>query len=522
MAVQQPNSPEFEKNHYALLTQSLDNAPGDFERNTRTVVWLSFVARSKYLMDDDAIREQIVRRIQSLASVERYKDYEYLLRTTCTKLSQKGVNIQFPGCSKPPIAPDLRFLASGSFGCVYKPALPNISANSTTWESYPENVVKLFGSKANMNRAVASAQSVYDELGHNDGHRLTPYKYKSYRKIDLAGKNAPCAVIKTPGLYVARMPDLGKDFKAVIGDAAFKLRLQRVPIVTIGNQVRKILQQLVALSTLKKIHGDVRETNLMIKQDGTITLVDFDWLYPNDDFFQRYYGYLGFYSNPPESLLFRVLEKMYNDRYNVVKQKKILNNINAEITTYADLHKRFAFYELIYGKKRSTQDLKEFLGMNFAHLNSKYHTDAKWETYAFHFFDEMVKTFDGFGFAFSMLELCAALYTPVFGNEHLNDSDKDMLSDDITNNGVPYTAEELTKNYRFLHGMINRVLRPMARWDIARRITPAAALVELDTLLAVLQAPVPSAPMANAGGGGRSRRWRAKRFKETRRRHHRK
>ena len=514
MAANPPqNSPELEATRYAQLTDSVDTAPAEFERNMRLIRLLTFIGSSKHLYDEAGVRADIIQRVQSIAKDPRFKDYEMFIKPICRKLAQKGESINFPGCAPPPISPDFTYVAKGSFGCVYEPALPNISENGKSWESYPDEVVKFFADKGNRNRAVESATAVYEDLGHDNGHRLKPYTYKSYKKTNIGPKMDNCNILTSKELFPARMPHLGLDFHSVIQSVgAQKVAYQQIPIVKIGAQVKKLLEQLVSLQTKNKIHGDIRETNLMMKTDGTMTIVDFDWLFPKDVFFQRFFNHFGFYNNPPESLLIAYMESLFANKYSLATVKHIIGVVTPTKTSYIETHDRFNFYLMFNLRELNVQDLIEANEANFAYFKRLHGGSANFKTFRYNCFLEMAKTFDSFGFAFCMLELCLKLYISVFESDVPSDADKEMLMAEITNNGIPYSDSGITKAYNFLHALIHQILRPMVDWNIERRKTAAVALAELEPLLATLQAP---------GGGARTRRHH-RRSKGTRRRHHRK
>ncbi len=507
MQAPKPNSPEVEATTYAQLMHSVDTAPEDFERKMRTLTFLRFLNSSKYLLNEPGVRADIKRRIQTIAQQPQIDEYEMFLPSLCAKLATKGESIEFPGCRVPPISPAFRYIAKGSFGCVFKPALPNISANGQQWESYPNNVVKFFRKRTNLNRALRSAQDVYEELGHNDGHRLTPYKYKSYRRLNLGHSAVACNGLGDE-LYLARMPNLGVDFNTVYDYTFMNVApYKEIHVSRIGAQIKKLLTQVVALQTNGKIHGDIRETNLMIKPNGIMTIVDFDWLFPNFEFYRRYYKSFGFYNNPPESLLFGDMQNLFLQKDNAANVRQIIaDNTNPKKTEYVTYQNGFSFYQFFHGRKFNLDDIKVANEANFAHFKNLYGGETVLNSFRYACFSEMAKTFDSFGLAFCLLELLFKLYLPVFGSDVPNEVDKETLRMEITDNKLHYTDLGIAKAYNFLHALINSVLRPMVDWNMTRRKTAATALAELDALLVVLQTP---------GGGGRRTR-RSKRSKGTR------
>jgi hypothetical protein len=231
-----------------------------------------------------------------------------------------GPNME-PSPSPPPPPPrpgprpaiTSEYLASGTEGCIIGPALPNLSENGSTWEEYPENVTKLYKNRDKYNKAQTNTRKIVDLL-HNNSHRVHPYRYKGYMGLNIkSSMRSRCELNRNMPLLPLRMKNLGVSIMDLTRDIGSINTIKNIPFIKILIEIQKVYEQIKRLVNNRYIHGDVRETNIMIQpSDGTITLIDFGWLYPVNEFFKKYEHALGFYSNPPESLLFN--DVYYNIR----------------------------------------------------------------------------------------------------------------------------------------------------------------------------------------------------------------
>ncbi len=204
-----------------------------------------------------------------------------------------------------PIDPSTQFLGKGSFGCVVQPALPN--ENESGWVQYPQNVSKIFRRYTEYRNALNRTQKAHSIMGKNKGHRLNTYKHK-YTTVNVLPPNVRknCKFENGEPIYVSRLPYLGVS----VMDAKYHIsRLQAIPFSKIVQQIQKLFNQIESLQKAKYIHGDIRQNNVMIDPEtGDLTIIDFDYLYPVDEFMSIYP--MGFYSNPPEA---SVMKEMRNE-----------------------------------------------------------------------------------------------------------------------------------------------------------------------------------------------------------------
>jgi serine/threonine protein kinase len=124
------------------------------------------------------------------------------------------------------------------------------------------------------------------------------------------------------------MPSLGIDVTHLdrfdADTRRFRDYLKRVPIITILEQIVKLFEQLNRLISNNHIHGDIRDTNVMLSKEGKITIIDFDLLEPLNDFLDNYGFNMGFYSNPPETLFYSLLPTINSDEIDAFTDRSLL------------------------------------------------------------------------------------------------------------------------------------------------------------------------------------------------------
>lgn len=369
----------------------------------------------------------------------------------------------------PPIPDNLSYVAKGSYGCVIKPGLPNRPNNSNVWQQYPNSVTKLFFDKNDMIKAYNDSKFVYRLLGRNNGHKMYTYKHK-YRSSNIPNNvRTRCKRIgrgRNVRLYPLRMKNLGNDFWALNRDDRYK-KYRSVYVGTILDQILKVMNQIKILVENGFIHGDVRETNLMIQPSGIITLVDFDFLYPVDDYFKV--AHLGFYCNPPETLMYhRIKEFLNTDDPDELFE---IREIDSEIEKYADHHEKFPFVDRNYLNRKATKkDIQSALKDSLFYLTTRLDIEDSNEALQAELRRLLHPSYDGYGFAFTMLEFISYVYPTVIIRVQKPHYDEHLKSR-ITNEGEPYTDLQINVIRTTLHRLVFEVLAPMADLCIQRRIS---------------------------------------------------
>ena len=195
--------------------------------------------------------------------------------------------------------------------------------------------------KSNLQKSIKNYESIYNLLG-NSGHRARTYKHKYYGSNIPTNIRRSCKKISRDSkLYPLRLRDLGRDLYNI--SETYK-SYRSIYVGTILDQILKVMKQLHILAHKGLIHGDVRETNLMIS-DGIITLIDFDFLYPVDEFFEI--AHHGFYCHPPESFIYEKIKFFLNASPDEVERELNLPETKERMEKYVKHHSNFVYADTI-------------------------------------------------------------------------------------------------------------------------------------------------------------------------------
>jgi len=171
-------------------------------------------------------------------------------------------------------------------------------------------------------------------------------------------------------LSLMRTPFLGSSIYHIDETPEEYRALRNIPYQILCAQMLQCMKVVQAIHAAGYIHGDIRETNVLCHLDtGALTIIDFDWLKPFDDFYKDYPIF--FYPHPPEALFIwgRDDISIYNvshdkntnkQSYDVVKNDEAdiyLSNEAAEgvtyfATTYMPKLSSAPFYSIPWEKHR--------------------------------------------------------------------------------------------------------------------------------------------------------------------------
>ena len=386
-----------------------------------------------------------------------------------------------PTSPLPPIPPELSYVAKGAYGCVIKPALPNRVNNYEDWTQYPNNVTKLFFKKGNMKKAYTNSQTMYNLLGRNNGHKTQKYRHK-YRSSNIPNNvRTRCKKIgRNVKLYTLRMKNLGNDFWALDKDHKYK-KYRTIYVGTLLDQILKVMKQLQILVVRKIIHGDVRETNLMIHPEtGIITLIDFDLLYPVDTYFDKVS--LGFYCHPPETLLYKDFKYFINATSAEINTKLAKREIDSKLEKYSKHHLKFQFAKPQYlNRKAKKSQLKSALKDSIFYFTTCMDPDDSNSELQKALGNILLPSYDSYGLAFTLLEFLTFVYPSVtirVQEERFSAS----LKSRISNNGIPYTDEQIIQIRTSLHSLVE-VLEPMADLRVQRRMNIHTGVERMEAIV---------------------------------------
>jgi hypothetical protein len=268
-------------------------------------------------------------------------------------------------------SPDLsntRFIAKGAFGAAVKPALPNYNAETGQWIQYPENITKIFYKKNTKNNAVKKQRTAKNMLKSNN-LRINEYKYNGYTlknlPVNIQSRLSSNILPNTP-LQLVRLPNLGHDifdYKQYVETYNTYLINFIKPLLNISfskslYEINKLIYNVLLIQSNNYIHGDIKIENIMIKRDGSLTLIDYDVFGTYDEYYnfmstkhKKPYTdplapppvieYFGSANNPPESFLFYLLNYIESLIYSNSNLNSItIDTIKSEINNKPEKEKR--------------------------------------------------------------------------------------------------------------------------------------------------------------------------------------
>ena len=367
-----------------------------------------------------------------------------------------------------------QIIGQGSYGVVIKPAFPNTNSTGKVHE-YPENVTKLFFKKSGYNQVLNVASRLPGIFGPNNGHRIYPYSRSfTFKNLPMNLQSKFKSVDPNTKLYPVRMPNLGKSLNTL---STFYKELRVIPVRTILSQIQKLLHQLLNAKKEGYIHGDVRETNIMINPaTGIMTLIDFDFLHTVEDFLKMYP--FGFYCHPPETMiLFHMKKRDVKLYFKTADEyiKHINNSFGRFLTAY---YQPKINWDLIEPIKDRTEDKIMAAADESDEIKN------------------ILKTFDSFGLALTMLEMLTWVYPGC------------TASDSPTTNKAAFveglrarlsaSTESVEKSADLILQVVHSVLIPLSDFDYETRMTIDRAVELVDTILST---PA-SVDESFVGGGG--------------------
>jgi hypothetical protein len=404
-----------------------------------------------------------------------------------------------------PYSPDTEYVAKGSFGCIVKPGLPNKGYKiDNKWEQFPKSVSKIFIHSPHYYTALSSTKKAHNIMGADPAHIMNSYKYQYYSNSLPEKIRTNCKLKPNKEIFVTRMPNLGVSFIDLNGNMTAIDKLHRISFITILKQIKKVLEQVKKLQEANYVHGDIRDANVMIDpENGNISIIDFDWLLPKDEFFKRFP--LGFYNSPPEAMVHKYIseDRIYEPK-ELGKIKTQLEEINKnminkngkeewliELIDYFNNYERYFINSNVGQSLKITRDiLKDMIIKNMEVYAEKikknriqYNSMVKRKL----FYNEIFKTYDSYSIGFSILYLMNILYP---GKIEVNSSKMaESLKGKLYNELVEYDDSTLD----IIAGTIVNIKNVMAKlcsFDMATRATIDTAIKVVNDEIEKLKGPI--------------------------------
>lgn len=240
----------------------------------------------------------------------------------------------------PPDLEDIKYIASGSYGAAVEPAFPNYNTTTGQWVYYPKSISKLFFRKNTKNYAMKQ-QLLAKNILKNENLRISNYKYK-YTKKNIPAKLLPTNILsKMPeNLQLVKMPNLGKDIFHYVNiylnpnktaeDISILNNIANFPFEKSLKEIMRLIYYVALIKKKGYIHADIKIENILMKEDGKLTLIDYDFFDTKDNFYLKASSraMFGFYNQPIESFLFYLLNDIDNANIDKINNLDINNLIN--------------------------------------------------------------------------------------------------------------------------------------------------------------------------------------------------
>jgi hypothetical protein len=495
-----------------IFLERFDTTSGEFEKAHVANEMLNYLVSTRLLLNTQSFRKAILVKISELSTSASWPIMKEASARLCSRIHTEFDEPYSPGClsaldmaaaaaaaAAPGVAAaaapapahpfaNMRAIGEGSFGAVFKPALPN--KKNGVVQTYPENVTKAFYRKSNYNAIVAKAPQIQNLMGPNEGHRINTY-VQSYKAGDLPDpifdtlKSRAVSLNRSNNLHIVRMPDLGSDIGHI---AEFYKEPRKVPFGTILEQIQKLIHQTARLAERGYGHFDIRQTNVMMRPDtGKLTIIDFDWLLPFDTLYNSYEW--GFYNQPPEALMhekFRTVLRYPPTTTDHVEEyassAQLRNYVAYNIRSYKHAFEKY--YNIVDQSQLKIATLESILdSVSYLISLKPSHPTAKEM-----FMNVVMPKNDNYGLGLTLLQMIAHVYV-INGVDKA--SEKEILRDRISNNGAPYTEIQLSAIVDALFEVIG-MLKRMASMKLRDRIPPAEAKTEIDRIVSNFKENMPA------------------------------
>ena len=420
-------------------------------------------------------------------------------------------------------------LGKGSYGCVFEPALSNKN-NTNTVREFPGEVTKVFYQKSAYNKAIRN-KNILPLLGPNAVYPISGYKRKIVASNIARKTRRNCNIPYNDGetMYGIHMPNLGISIASLPRNIIAIDMLRQLPYKTLFGQFRKLMKQILNLRERHFVHGDVRETNILIHPEhGNMTLIDFDWLMPWNEFKKTYPG--SFYSCPPESVL------LHQDTFfvgPVITPNAFIgsNIIRKNIVNWHMPYERIIETPGILSRAtktlwRNTLDKQYIARLSYILLSNTIETSPA-DAYN-QFTNKLFMSFDSYGLALALIIVLDTLYpnTVPFQTSASDNVDARII-DSASTYYRPGKASDIERaEFIVILIRIYRALYSLFSLDVENRQDLLEVLGEVDRALStdVVAEPIPPNPenipapvFNNNGGAVRQRRGNGKTRRRVRR-----
>lgn len=206
-----------------------------------------------------------------------------------------------------------RILGEGSFGCVLKPPVKCASKETIIKKTSGKTVGKIFSDKVDF-RVEVDASKKIAKIDRKGSHILVPTSYCKTTKgaVEMHPAADGCEMMQSRWAYPASLPmyQLVMPYGGQRYDKY--LRLNTVDMHTFIQHVIHMLEGVLKLQRHGICHQDLKASNLLITDTGTVLIIDYSLMMPFADIYSKknlrrlYHSYFPY---PPEYKIFYLVYK---------------------------------------------------------------------------------------------------------------------------------------------------------------------------------------------------------------------
>ncbi len=240
-------------------------------------------------------------------------------------------------------------LGMGSYGLVVTPSFKTKNNTKVTKFMFNKKSYKnALNTSKRIKRNLPSLNMYFEP--YPNAHTLSNVE-KNNAQLGKILKALQPGMRNTNEIYPIMMENLGISFADL--NSTHVPALTRLSIRTILEQYQKLAAAVLELKQKGYIHGDIRETNMMIDlTSGIIKIIDFDWLMKVNEFKESYEAQ--FYSHPPELIFAKDVAPYFNDlvsnpKLPIIEYKENINERTDEMEYIFDYDSVHTFPQIRSG-----------------------------------------------------------------------------------------------------------------------------------------------------------------------------
>ena len=311
-------------------------------------------------------------------------------------------------------------------------------------------------------------------------HRYSVYPYQhAYSKENIHSSDALARRfphINTP--HMLRLPNLGYSFFDILRRPDLIEKASNISYKIICQQMLDCMNVVKAIGIDAKVHGDIREMNVMLQPDtGVMTIIDFDFFSLFSDFLGKYHQF--FYPHPPECLfIFGYFDGNMRTSYQTLwkSYKHSISPQDKEGRSF--LTNIFQHPQAIYTADQAAHAANGIIEFMHRDNHIELFQQEEWDALRTYLFTKVAFHFiDSYGLAYSFLSLLwSCIVLPVRNNgiwqgKHIYHADHTIRTKVVPEGEDPDLFLQI--RYYIIHTLLPNMMHAdwNKRWTIEKAIT---------------------------------------------------